>query len=194
MKTTSAKFLKSAVVPGDYPPDDLPEIAFAGRSNVGKSTLINALCGGRRIAKTSRTPGKTRLINFFLVNDSFRFADLPGYGYADVARETRAHWQKMVEAYLEERKSLKAVVLLIDCRRGPEKEEVQLLEYLQHHRIAAEIVLSKSDKLNQSDRHRIELYLVSEAGLDPARFTFVSAAKGIGLAELWHRLVPMLKV
>jgi GTP-binding protein len=192
VNVASVNFLKSAAQPKDYPPDNLPEIAFAGRSNVGKSSLINSLCHVRGVAKTSRTPGKTQLINFFLLNDSFRFVDLPGYGYARVAQLTRASWQQMVEDYFRTRKTLKAVVLLIDCRRGPEEEEIQLLEYLEHHHTATEIVLTKADKLNQSERKRLEQHLIREVGLDPERFAFVSSTKNQGIADLWRRLVVRL--
>jgi GTP-binding protein len=128
----------------------LPEIAFAGRSNVGKSSALNRLVNVKNLAKTSSTPGKTRLINFFLVNKNLYFVDLPGYGYAKTSRSTRKSWGKLVEDYLKSRESLKGTVLLIDSRRGPLEPDLQLVEWLDFYRIRKLIVLTKTDKLSRS--------------------------------------------
>ena len=117
MKITSAKFIKSATEPAHYPGDGLPEVAFAGKSNVGKSSLINSLVNRKGLAQTSSAPGRTRLINFFTVNDRYSFVDLPGYGYARVPTEMKKKWGPMVEAYLLNRRSLRLVIVIVDIRR-----------------------------------------------------------------------------
>lgn len=150
MKIISAAFETSAAKPGQYPEAVLPEIAFAGRSNVGKSSLINTLLNRRHLVKTSSTPGKTRLINFFVINDAFYFVDLPGYGYARVSQKERKKWGPMVEAYLSSRPTLRAVILLQDIRRMPESEEIQLLEFLEHLHLPVLVILTKADKFSKN--------------------------------------------
>ena len=130
MKVLSAEFVLSAKEPAHYPPAVLPEIAFAGRSNVGKSSLINTLLNRKRLARTSNTPGRTQEINFFRVNDRFAFIDLPGYGYAKVPESIRKQWGPMVETYLRERDTLRLVVLILDVRRDPSEEDLQLIDWL----------------------------------------------------------------
>ncbi len=128
-------FIKSATKPSQYPEDGLPEIAFAGRSNVGKSSLINCLVQRKSMVKTSSKPGCTQLINFFTVNESLSFVDLPGYGYAKVSKKIRSQWQPMVETYLSCRKNLLGLILLIDIRRDPEKEELDLVRWLNKKKL-----------------------------------------------------------
>ncbi len=130
MKILSAEFVLSAKEPAHYPPAVLPEIAFAGRSNVGKSSLINTLLNRKGLARTSNTPGRTQEINFFRVNDRFAFIDLPGYGYAKVPESIRKQWGPMVETYLRERDTLRLVVLILDVRRDPSEEDLQLIDWL----------------------------------------------------------------
>tara|TARA_B100000945_G_scaffold183407_1_gene147104 strand:- start:925 stop:1506 length:582 start_codon:yes stop_codon:yes gene_type:complete len=149
MKIHSAEFLLSASTTKEFPAGKLPEIAFAGRSNVGKSTLINSLLNRKKLVKTSATPGKTQLINFFNINKKFYFVDLPGYGYAKVPESVRWKWQNLVETYLSERKNLKNVVLIIDCRHNPTLHDKQLLEWLEYYKRPSLIVASKIDKLKR---------------------------------------------
>ena len=149
MKIHSAEFLLSASTTRQFPAATLPEIAFAGRSNVGKSSLINSLLNRKKLVKTSATPGKTQLINFFKVNDQFYFVDLPGYGYAKVPESVRRKWQNLVEAYLSERETLRNVVLIIDCRHNPTVQDRQLLEWLEYYQRPSLIVASKIDKLKR---------------------------------------------
>ena len=137
MKITSAEFVTSATKPSQYPPEGLPEIAFAGRSNVGKSSLINVLVNRKRLVKTSSTPGRTQLVNFFDINDSINFVDLPGYGYAKVPASVRKKWGPMIETYLSGRNTLKGVVVIMDIRRTPREEEQNLIDWLGHYSIAS---------------------------------------------------------
>ena len=158
MKIISAEFITSATKPSQYPPARLPEIAFAGRSNVGKSSLINTLVNRKHLVKTSSTPGRTRLINFFEINQRIGFVDLPGYGYAKVPESVKKTWGPMIETYLSTRKALKGVVVILDIRRTPRQAELNLLSWLQHYSIAGILVLTKTDKLSknkQAQKHNL---------------------------------------
>ena len=150
MKITSAEFVKSAVWPPQYPPATMPEIAFVGRSNVGKSSLINTLVGRKNLAKTSNTPGRTQLINFFTINEKISFVDLPGYGFAKVSRSVKKDWGDMIEAYLRERQSLCLVVFILDVRRDPSTDDLSLRDWLAHYRIPYVFILTKVDKLSNN--------------------------------------------
>jgi len=150
-KIKTATYLKSVPDLKQLPKSHLPEIAFAGRSNVGKSSALNRLVNVKALAKTSSTPGKTRLINFFLINENLYFVDLPGYGYAKTSRSLKESWGKLVEDYLKERETLKGTVLLIDSRRGVLEPDLQLLEWLDFYGKESLIVLTKTDKLNRSE-------------------------------------------
>jgi GTP-binding protein len=150
MKINSAEFVTSAVKTADYPAGELPEVALAGRSNVGKSSLINKLVNRKGLARTSNTPGRTRLINFFQVNGIFCLVDLPGYGYAKVPLQERESWRKMVEGYLNSRENLKGVVMLVDSRHPPTTLDIQMFKWLKHRGVEAVVVATKADKISRS--------------------------------------------
>ena len=154
MIINTAKFITSAAKPSQYPPEALPEIAFSGRSNVGKSSLINILVNRKRLVKTSRTPGRTQLINFFSVNDRLMMVDLPGYGYAKVPAAVRKNWRPMIESYLIGRGTLKCVVLLLDIRRSPDEREQLYVDWLVQNHLLVIPVLTKSDKLSKAAQKR----------------------------------------
>jgi len=189
MKITSAEFVKSAVRPDQYPKTGLPEVAFAGRSNVGKSSLINALLGRRKLAQTSATPGKTRLVNFFSVNGRFCFVDLPGYGFARVSRVEKERWGPMVETYLRESLRLRLVVSILDVRHDPTDQDRDLIEWLRHYGRRHLIVLTKSDKLSRGEalKRRRQIASRLELGEDEAPILF-SAQTGEGKAEVWRQI------
>jgi GTP-binding protein len=169
-----------------FPRDGLREVAVLGRSNVGKSSLINALVGRKRLARTSHTPGRTKRIHFYRVEGAMYLVDLPGFGFAAVAREERRGWRALVESYLRgTRESLAGAILLIDLRRGPEQEEQQLLDWLAHERIATAVAFTKSDRLSRNQVASTLARLRREGPL-PERTCAVSARTGAGLPELAH--------
>jgi GTP-binding protein len=190
MKILSAEFIKSATEPSHYPEGVFPEVAFVGRSNVGKSSLINALVRRKNLAKTSNTPGRTQLINFFLINQRYAFVDLPGYGFARVPEAVRRNWGPMVETYLKERPNLRLVILIMDIRRDPAAQDLDLLQWLNHCRIPVLLVLTKIDKLSKSQArfraHQIEEMLMKGADLKTATGPVLFSAKtGEGKDALW---------
>jgi GTP-binding protein len=188
MKITSATFVKSAVNPSQYPADRYPEIAFAGKSNVGKSSLINSLVNRRKLALTSATPGKTRLLNFFLINERFSFVDLPGYGFAKVPLEMKKDWGPMVEKYLEERKCLRLVILILDVRRDPSEDDFSLMQWLRHYGRAFLVVLTKADKLSRT-QSRLRLESMRQAlGVVGEDITLFSTVTGEGKGEIWKTI------
>lgn len=150
MKIASAEFIKSGYKPDHWPEDGRAEIAFLGRSNVGKSSLLNSLLQRKGLARTSNTPGRTQAVNFFLINDSFYFVDLPGYGYAKVSKTIRASWGTMAESYLRDREQLVLCIQLIDSRHKPTDLDLQLNEWLVHHEKPHIVVATKSDKLSSN--------------------------------------------
>jgi GTP-binding protein len=186
MRITSAEFLKSAFQESDWPGEQKPEIAFMGRSNVGKSSVINSLLNSRGLARTSNTPGRTQSLNFFDINNSFRFVDLPGFGYARVPKSLRSGWGEMVTSYLAKRQQLVLSIQLVDSRHEPTKLDLQLHEWLAHSAKPRLIVATKSDKLSNNDL---------KTSLERARRVFktatviaFSAKSGNGRNELWRTI------
>lgn len=153
MKIQSAEFITSVAALNQIPKATLPEIAFIGRSNVGKSSLINSLCNRKALAKTSSQPGKTRVLNFYRINNNIQFVDLPGYGYAKVPDQIRSGWQKLIEGYLKNRENLKLGLVIIDARHEPTKLDLAMIGWLDYYEIDYGIVLTKSDKV---PRHKIQ--------------------------------------
>ncbi|MHC1727626.1 MAG: ribosome biogenesis GTP-binding protein YihA/YsxC [Syntrophobacteraceae bacterium] len=184
----SAEFNTSAVRPHQYPQDDVPEVAFAGRSNVGKSSLINCLVQRKKLVRTSRTPGRTQLINFFDINNSFRFVDLPGYGYAKVAESVRQTWGPMIETYLETRKNLRGVVSIIDFRHPPTPDDLTLWSWLQERKIPAIPVLTKADKLPRGKWNPLAKNAAQVLGIALESIIMFSAETQQGRTELIGRI------
>ena len=188
MKISSVEFVGAAMRPGLYPKLPQPEIAFAGRSNVGKSSLINQLLN-QKIARTSHTPGRTRQLNFFTINNALTFVDLPGYGYAKVAKSERAAWRRLIEDYLIHAPNLCGVVIIIDIRRGPEEEELALSEFLAHHNRPFLFVATKCDKLKHNQREKQRKVLTQRIGGEP--LLFFSARDGRGKVALWQAMLSL---
>ena len=177
---------------GWRPPPSLPEVAFAGRSNVGKSSLINALVHRRKFARVSNTPGRTREINFFRVNDQFVLADLPGYGYARISKEKRAAWRPLIEGYLKGSNALRGVVQLLDARRTPSEDDLQMLEFLAHRGTPTLVIATKVDKLRKSERDKRLTDLALEAGVDSDQLIPFSAETGEGRNELADAIMTLV--
>lgn len=186
-------FVKSAFRQNQYPPPDRPEVAFAGRSNVGKSSLINVLSERRNLARTGSTPGRTQAINFFSLDDRLYLVDLPGYGFARVPPQVRQAWKPMVENYLRVRKSLSAVVVILDIRREPSKGDLDLLGWLDAYGIPALIVLTKADKLSRPKRAARAGKLGRElADFSSGKPVLFSALNREGRNEVWQRIHDLI--
>jgi GTP-binding protein len=182
-----SEFITSAGSPDLFPVDRLPEIAFLGRSNVGKSSLLNALAGQRKLAFTSSTPGRTQTINFYRIDGAFYFVDLPGYGYARA--RLALEWKKLIEQYLEKRETLKLSCLVLDARRGWMEKDLDLKRWLQHHGRPYLVVATKVDKLNQSEAQH-GLRAIRQEGVEPLPF---SALTGRGVREIWQAITTTLQ-
>ena len=190
MRTTNAEFLKSAFKEVDWPRDDRAEIAFIGRSNVGKSSLINSLLGVHGLARTSSTPGRTRAVNFFLINQQFRFVDLPGYGYARAPKAIKKEWGAAAEDYLAKREQLVLSIHLVDSRHEPTKQDLQLHEWLAHHQKPHLIVATKSDKLSNNELRKNVNRIRGAFGNDCV--VAYSAITGSGRKDLWKEIEAAL--
>ena len=178
--------------PGQAPPADLRQVAIAGKSNVGKSSLVNTVVGRKRIARVSSTPGKTREINFYLINDRFFLVDLPGYGFARAPEAVRDAWRRLVEDYLSHNDRLDGLVLLIDCRRGVQEADRQLLDYLSADEIPVLVVLTKMDKLNRSGRSKAVADLRKELEIPADQVVATSAQTGEGVDVLVESLLSLV--
>jgi GTP-binding protein len=193
MKIVSAEFIKSAAAAGQYAPDVLPEVAFVGRSNSGKSTLINTLTGRRRLAKASTSPGRTQLIQFFLINQAISFADLPGYGYAKVPAAMKASWRPMIETYLQERTNLRLVILIADIRRDISDDERQLIDWLTVYGRPVILVLSKIDKLSKNQQYSRLKHIQESLNCLPTEAIMpYSGQTGEGKDKIWLGIEKIL--
>ncbi len=185
MKLGQVEFLRGAASLGQLPRGGLPEIALAGRSNVGKSSLLNRIANRKNLARTSRTPGKTRELNLFVVERKFVLVDLPGYGFAKVSKQEKAQWSRLIETYLNEREELAGIVHLVDARHKPSAEDVQMHEWIKHFNVSALIAATKADKISK-DKRRRSVRTIEEA-LEPDSETPVvlfSAQSGEGSREV----------
>ncbi len=185
-------FIKSATKPSEYTEPMFLEVAFAGRSNVGKSSLINTLINRKSLVKTSSKPGCTQLINFFLLNGNLSLVDLPGYGYAKVSKKIRAQWGPMIERYLTVRETLRAMVLLIDMRREPQREELDLIAWFTAHAVPFRIVLTKADKLSKTKQQKSISTIARGLGMEQEVLIPFSSKTRLGRDRLWKELDTML--
>lgn len=189
MKIISAEFIKSAVDPANYPKENLPEIAFVGRSNVGKSSLINSLLNRKRLVKISSTPGKTQLINFFQINNQFFFVDLPGYGFARVPTAIKKNWGKMIETYLSKRKNLNLVILIFDIRHNPTENDRSMLKWLDSYQIQTLFIVNKSDKVKKSEKNKRAQLILESLNKPEEKAIIFSSKSGEGKRDLWKEII-----
>lgn len=193
MKITKAEFITSAVELTQYPEHDLPEIALAGRSNVGKSSFINKICQRKALARTSSKPGKTQTLNFFNINDEVMFVDVPGYGYAKVSKTEREKWGQMMERYFTSREALRGVVLLIDIRHDPTADDVIMYNFLKHYEIPVIVVATKLDKIKRGQRQKNEAAIKRKLNFETGdQFVAFSSETAEGKDEAWKAIYSLL--
>lgn len=189
MKVHNAEIVISAVSPKQYPETDLPEVALAGRSNVGKSSFINTLIDRKNLARTSGKPGKTQTLNFYLIEDALHFVDVPGYGYAKVSKTERAKWGEMIETYITSRKQLRAVVSLVDVRHDPSKEDIQMYEFLKYYNIPVIVVATKADKIPRGKWNKHTSVIKKKLDFDQNdTFILFSSETKQGKEEAWQAI------
>ena len=184
MKITKASFSLSLGAFGSFPGQGLPEIAMAGKSNVGKSSLINSLTRNSKLARTSSEPGKTRLVNLYLINEAFFLVDLPGYGFAKASKQEKQKWGDMIEGYLRNSQNLKRVFQLVDLRHGPTKDDQMMVEYLRHYDIPFTVIATKADKLSRAQRGRNIPLICRTLQVQPWEVLVYSSHDGTGREEL----------
>ena len=189
VNTHNADILLSATNKSHYPQDDIPEVALAGRSNVGKSSFINTMLNRKNLARTSGKPGKTQLLNFFNIDDKLRFVDVPGYGYARVSKKEREKWGKMIEEYLTTRDNLRAVVSLVDLRHEPSSDDVQMYEFLKYYEIPVILVATKADKIPRGKWNKHESMIKKKLDFDKTdTFIIFSSVNKTGVEEAWNAI------
>lgn len=193
INTHNAEILLSAANKSHYPQDEIPEIALAGRSNVGKSSFINTLLNRKNLARTSGKPGKTQLLNFFNIDDKLRFVDVPGYGYAKVSKTERVKWGKMIEEYLTSRENLRAVVSLVDVRHEPSTDDVQMYEFLKYYEIPVIVVATKADKVPRGKWNKYESVIKKKLDFDKNDdFIIFSSVNKDGLDAAWNAILEKI--
>ena len=194
MKITGAEFITSVYPQGKYPIGNYPEVAFAGRSNVGKSSLINTLLNRKALARTSASPGKTQSINFYLINRTFYLVDLPGYGYARVPHRVQRKWSPLIEEYCRSRKKLSGVIVILDARISPTPLDHALIQWLADRSLSTHIVMTKVDKLSKNKFIQARRQITEALAVSPEAISPFSAHTGVGKKELWQKIMNLLDV
>ena len=188
MQIQSAVFVTSAACPDQFLKRPIPHIVFAGKSNVGKSSVLNRLLNRKNLAKTSQTPGKTRLINYFLVNDRFFFVDIPGYGYAKVSKKERQQWTHLIETFFQESAYISLIFQLIDIRHDPSTLDLTMISWLKHYRFPFRILLTKADKLSKSKVRSQQTSIARALELEPSELLPTSAITSQGMDQAWRHI------
>nr|WP_300005233.1 ribosome biogenesis GTP-binding protein YihA/YsxC [Tissierella sp.] len=193
MKIIRSDLQAIAVEPNGYPEDELHEIAFVGRSNVGKSSFINSMINRKNLARTSGKPGKTRTINFYIVNDSFRFVDLPGYGYAQVSKSEQEKWRGIIDTYLSERKNLREVVLIVDIRHSPTEQDVMMYNWIKSFGYDGIVIATKADKISKGNFQKHIKIIANKLGVENRELIIpYSAANKTNLEKAWTVFEPLI--
>jgi GTP-binding protein len=188
----SVSFYRGAYSPADFPRDRRPQFAIVGRSNVGKSSLINSILGRKAVARVSQTPGKTQAIHFYLVNEKFYIVDLPGYGYAKVAKSVMAGWGKLIQSYLDESEELRMVFLLLDARRIPSDQDLTMVEWMNEAAIPWRAVLTKTDKVSNNQLAQSAREIARTLGQTTDELIFFSKVTRRGVDALWHNIEAVM--
>ena len=195
MKIIKSELDSIAVSPKQYPKNDIPEIAFAGRSNVGKSSFINSMINRVNLARTSGKPGKTRTINFYLINDSFRFVDLPGYGYAQVSKQERKKWGQIIEEHLKERKNLEEIVLIVDIRHEPTEADLMMYQWIKSFNYRGIVIATKADKISKGNwQKHTKIIREKLQVLDPKLIIPYSSEKKFNKDLVWQQFSEILDI
>ena len=193
MKVNRAEFIISAVSPAQYPNTNLPEIALAGRSNVGKSSFINKMTNRKNLARTSSKPGKTQTLNYYKIEDKFYFVDVPGYGYAKVSKTERAKWGEMLETYFTKRETLKAAVCVVDFRHPPTQDDIQMYNFLKYYNVPVLVLATKADKIPKSKWNKHEKVAREALDLDPSdKLIVFSSELGTGIDKVWNYIESII--
>jgi len=192
-KVRTVEFVGAIGAPGQKPPSKLPQIAIAGRSNVGKSSLVNRLAGRKNLARTSKSPGRTQEINFFLVDNRFLLVDLPGYGFARAPKNIKERWSRLIQSHLRYSQQVLGIVLLVDARRGLSADDDLMVEYVEKLEIPTLFALTKTDKLKRPERKKACEQLISTLGIDPDQLVETSARTGEGIGTLLESLYALLE-
>lgn len=193
MKIRDIQMNMSAVRKEQYPDDGLPQIAFVGRSNVGKSSSINTLLNRKRMARVSQTPGKTRTINFYKINREFYLVDLPGYGYAKLSKEEKSSWGKVMEEYFINSKNLVHVFILVDIRHEPKEDDLMMIDFVRHYGIPVSIIATKSDKVTRNDAAKSKQAIKKKLRLVGEPILPISALKKTGAEEIWDHILEIYR-
>lgn len=194
-KINKAEFILCAAWKSQWPNNDFPEICLAGRSNVGKSSFINTITGRNKLAKVSGTPGKTRTLNFFNINDSLRLVDVPGYGYAKVNDKIKESFGQMIDTYLKDRDVLKGLVLIVDYRHKPTRDDIEMYEYAKYYQIPVIVVATKEDKLKRNDLQKNEKMIKEALGFDKKdKFVRFSSLTKKGIDEVWKHILDLCEI
>jgi len=193
-KIVKSEFITSAVSFNQYPEVKRDELAFIGRSNVGKSSLINSLCGRRNLAKTSSTPGKTRTVNYYLINDLFYFVDLPGYGYAKLSKSERENLGKVIDAYFKNTKNLKTIFLLVDIRHNPTSDDKLMIDWIKFYNLPYKIIATKADKINKTEIIKNKKNILTDLNINESSVIVYSSHSKLNYQVLLNEIYNILKV
>lgn len=193
MKIINSDLQAIAVEPSGYPQDELPEIAFVGRSNVGKSSFINSMINRKNLARTSGKPGKTRTINFYIINENFRFVDLPGYGYAKVSKTEQEKWREIIDKYLSNRKNLKEVVLIVDIRHSPTEQDITMYNWIRSFGYRGVVIATKADKISKGNFQKHIKIIANKLGVEDRNLIIpYSATNKSNVEKAWSIFEPLL--
>ena len=193
MEIKQSSLLQSAVRKDQWPQLELPEVIMVGRSNAGKSSFINALCNRKNLAYVGKQPGKTRILNFFLINKDYVLVDAPGYGYAIASHKTTVDFGDMMEEYFQSRSQCKGMIMILDIRRKPSSDDLSMLEYARYYNVPCLFVLTKADKISNNEKFKQKQMIAKTLEVDPKQLVIVSSEKKVGIEQAWERMEELMK-